>query len=186
MATPNVAGGVALLWSARPCYRRQQDLTESLLNGAAVRLTSIKESCGGNYTTGPNNTWGNGRMDVYAAVQAGVTSCVPPETAPGTLAITAQNWTGKTVMSWPANVQATSYNIYRGLLADLPHLLDGAPGPCARALVAGTNVSLSESPAGLPGGFYWYLVTGSNSTGEGPAGSATAGVRIVNPSGACP
>ena len=36
MATPNVAGGVALLWSVAPCYRRHQDHTEALLNATAT------------------------------------------------------------------------------------------------------------------------------------------------------
>lgn len=31
-----------------------------------------------------------------------------------------------------------------------------------------------------------YLVTGVNTGGEGPAGNATAGPRIVNSSGSCP
>ena len=53
MATPCVAGGVALLWSARPCYRRQQDCHPNPAGSQRPRLTSITESCGGNYVSAP-------------------------------------------------------------------------------------------------------------------------------------
>jgi uncharacterized membrane protein len=32
-------------------------------------------SCGGNYTTGPNNDWGEGTIDALAAVQAAINQC---------------------------------------------------------------------------------------------------------------
>jgi len=36
------------------------------------------------------------------------------------------------------------------------------------------------------GDFYWYIVVGVNATGEGSAGTATAGPRVVNSTGTCP
>jgi len=67
MATPHVAGAVALLWSAFPSLRRNVDLTESVLAITATRLP-ITQLCGddsaGQY---PNNVQGHGRIDVYAA-----------------------------------------------------------------------------------------------------------------------
>jgi subtilisin family serine protease len=66
MATPHVAGAVALLWSAFPSLRRNVDLTESVLAATATRLP-IVQLCGddsaGQY---PNNVQGYGRIDVYA------------------------------------------------------------------------------------------------------------------------
>jgi serine protease AprX len=67
MAAPHVAGAVALLWSSSPNYRHDQDATQSLLNSSAMKLTSIVEGCGGDYVNGPNNSWGNGLLDLVAA-----------------------------------------------------------------------------------------------------------------------
>lgn len=185
MATPCAAGGVALLWSAQPCYRRQQDSTQALLEANAFRLTSVIESCGGNYVIGPNNTWGYGRLDVLAAVNA--TSCpAPPETAPGTTSAAAITWSSKTGMTWPMNLQATSYALYRGVASGLQNLLDSTVDSCTRYSGTATSAAVSEDPSSVAGRFYWYLVTGSNGNGEGSAGNATAGPRVVNASGACP
>jgi uncharacterized protein (TIGR03437 family) len=64
MATPHVAGAVALLWSAVPSLRKQIAVTEKILNDSAVRITT--NICG---TDGvPNNTYGFGRLDIKAAV----------------------------------------------------------------------------------------------------------------------
>ena len=41
-------------------------------------------------------------------------------------------------------------------------------------------------PTGEAGRCYYYLITGYNGMGEGPAGNATAGPRVVDPTGACP
>jgi hypothetical protein len=81
MAAPNVAGGVALLWSARECYRRDPDASAALLRASATRLTAIVEGCGGDYVAGPNNTWGGGLLDVLAAVNGGSCGALPPAVA---------------------------------------------------------------------------------------------------------
>jgi serine protease AprX len=185
MATPCVAGGVALLWSAQPCYRRQQDATQTLLGANALKLTSVTESCGGNYVVGPNNTWGYGRLDVLSAVNA--TSCpVPQETAPGTSAAAAMAWSDKGTLAWPMNLQATSYTLYRGIPTDLPKLLDSQVDSCRRYQGSASTAAVPEDPSAVAGRLYWYLVTGSNGNGEGSAGNATAGPRVVNASGTCP
>ena len=64
-------------------------------------------------------------------------------------------------------------------LSDLPALAG-----CLRYQGASPSVALAEVPAA--GAFYWYLVTGTNGSGEGTAGNATAGARVVNTSGVCP
>ncbi len=38
----------------------------------------------------------------------------------------------------------------------------------------------------VTGLFYWYLVTGTNGSGEGTPGTATCGTRVVNTTGVCP
>jgi len=65
MATPHVAGAVALLWSARAWLRGDPDATGMALERGAVPLPGVVESCGGNYVTGPNNSWGHGLLDAY-------------------------------------------------------------------------------------------------------------------------
>jgi serine protease AprX len=67
MATPHVAGAVALLWSARPAFRNQITLTEQVLNDSAVHISSTECSSSG----WPNNTYGYGRLDLRAAVGIG-------------------------------------------------------------------------------------------------------------------
>ncbi|MDF5754729.1 S8 family serine peptidase [Spongiactinospora sp. TRM90649] len=66
MAAPHVAGAVALLWSAAPSLRGDIAATRQVLDGTAVDMSD--ETCGG--TPSNNNTFGEGALDVYAAVQA--------------------------------------------------------------------------------------------------------------------
>jgi len=107
MATPCVAGAVALLWSCYPNIKNDIDTTRSIFNATAVRLTSIVESCGGDYVNGPNNTWGYGLMDVYAACNY----CTPPAAPTG---LTASPIGSNTIrLTWNAVSGATSYKIYR-------------------------------------------------------------------------
>jgi subtilisin family serine protease len=67
MATPHVAGVVALLWSAHPELRHNIDATENVLNETAVHVLAAT-SCGSDSGQTPNNTWGHGRIDAKAAV----------------------------------------------------------------------------------------------------------------------
>jgi hypothetical protein len=121
-----------------------------------------------------------------ASVTAAVVVCQPPETAGGA---TFLNWTDKTTLTWPTNAQAIGgYRLYRGTPAQLPSLLSASVDSCLRFTgvnqTATTAAGLIDSPPAA--GFLWYLVTGINAVGEGTAGNATAGARIVNSSGACP
>jgi serine protease AprX len=77
MATPHIAGSVALLWSARPEFRPDLDATEATLNNAAVHINSTE--CGGGI---PNNVYGWGRVDVFAAVNATGTPSPTPTATP--------------------------------------------------------------------------------------------------------
>jgi serine protease AprX len=74
MATPHVAGAVALLWSAQPSLRNQIALTEDTLNGAAVPVSVSACSAIGS----PNNTYGWGRLDIKAAVDFSMTTTLAP------------------------------------------------------------------------------------------------------------
>ena len=69
MATPHVAGAVALLLSAQPALRHDPTTIEILLSQTAVPIPS--STCdGGGPLLSPNNTFGHGRLDIKAAVDA--------------------------------------------------------------------------------------------------------------------
>ena len=89
MASPHVAGTVALLWAADPTLVGNIALTEQILQDTAVPLTS-SQSCGGvSGSAIPNNTYGWGRIDALAAVNWDGTPNTPP-----TVTITAPTSTG--------------------------------------------------------------------------------------------
>jgi hypothetical protein len=67
MAAPHVSAAVALIWSANPTLIGDYAATYDLLRTTALRLPS--DRCGGE-PSGFNNTFGHGRINVYAAVKA--------------------------------------------------------------------------------------------------------------------
>ena len=66
MATPHIAGAVALLWSARPEWRHNIDISRTAMNDAAVHI--LNGACDGGHAETPNNTYGHGRVNILAAV----------------------------------------------------------------------------------------------------------------------
>ncbi|MFF2508545.1 S8 family serine peptidase [Streptomyces sp. NPDC058067] len=64
MATPHVAGSVALLWSSAPSLIGNIGATRKLLNEGATDVDDTH--CGG--TAGANNVWGEGKLDILASV----------------------------------------------------------------------------------------------------------------------
>jgi subtilisin family serine protease len=68
MATPHVAGTVALIWSAVPELRGDVQLTSWIIEQTAKGITT-NQGCGGDLPDKiPNNTYGWGRINAYAAV----------------------------------------------------------------------------------------------------------------------
>jgi hypothetical protein len=65
MAAPHVSGLVALLWSATPALIGDYDATYAILRDSARRLSDTQ--CG-DAAGAPNNVYGFGRIDAYAAV----------------------------------------------------------------------------------------------------------------------
>ena len=76
MASPHVAGVVALLWSARPQLLRNIAATKALLqNTANPAVIVAPQTCGGTPSTQiPNNSFGYGRIDALAALNAAPTA----------------------------------------------------------------------------------------------------------------
>jgi subtilisin family serine protease len=69
-SAPEVAGAVALLWSAAPRLIGQVAATENLLETAAVALTSTQDCGAFSGAVVPNAVFGFGRLNVAAAVSA--------------------------------------------------------------------------------------------------------------------
>ena len=79
MASPHVAGAIALLWSSNPELIGQINLSRWVLQQSAVPKTT-SQGCGGDLPTAvPNNTWGWGRLDIYAAVTLARAGGVTPD-----------------------------------------------------------------------------------------------------------
>lgn len=65
MATPHVAGAIALLWSAAPALLGDVASTREILDTAAVDVDD--RSCGGDAAN--NNVWGQGKLDIVASLE---------------------------------------------------------------------------------------------------------------------
>jgi len=71
MAAPHLAGAVALLWQAKPFLRGDMDATETLLFQSSNPKVHVNDgsSCGSTSPTDiPNNFFGYGRLDIFAAL----------------------------------------------------------------------------------------------------------------------
>jgi subtilisin family serine protease len=85
MAGPHVVGVVALLWSARPELVRDIAATKSILQNTANPGVTVApvENCGGTSSAQiPNNSFGYGRVDALAAVNATPTPTPTPTATP--------------------------------------------------------------------------------------------------------
>jgi subtilisin family serine protease len=80
MATPHIAGAMALLWSAIPSLQNQIDASRTAINDAAHFISDT--SCGD--AGPPNNVYGWGRADILAAVGGGSPTPIPTATPTGT------------------------------------------------------------------------------------------------------
>jgi serine protease AprX len=81
MATPHIAGAMALLWNAIPSLRHQLTASRDALNNSAVHISSTQ--CGD--AGPPNNVYGWGRVDIFAAVGGVSPSPTPTATATATV-----------------------------------------------------------------------------------------------------
>jgi subtilisin family serine protease len=77
MASPHIAGTVALIWAAQPSLRGNVAATEQLLRQTAMKLATT-ENCGGTAGQIPNNTYGAGRIDALAAALGNPPPNQPP------------------------------------------------------------------------------------------------------------
>jgi subtilisin family serine protease len=172
MASPHVAGAVALLWSARACLVHRQEETETVLNRTAHDLPGIVESCGGNYATGPNNTWGNGRLDAFAAVSDPCACTTPGVPAIGAVTVPGNN---QITVSWaPGSPAGFSYKIYRASGA--------CPGGTFVAVASGVPSSPWTDTTVSGGTTYSYKVAAVHADG---CESPPSGCVSATATGAC-
>jgi hypothetical protein len=121
-----------------------------------------------------------GNTSEYSACQPVIASSGPP-------GVTDLRWPPgtATTLEWTALPDAASYVVYEGGAAALPDLLTGALDSCRRTDTAtsGTGPVLTQAPPA--GGLLWFLVVPENGCGTGPAGSASAGPRLLDSTGPC-
>ncbi|MBO1331926.1 S8 family serine peptidase [Streptomyces sp. VRA16 Mangrove soil] len=120
MATPHVAGAVALLWSAAPSLVGNIPETQKLLNEGARDVDDTH--CGG--TADANNVWGNGKLDILASVDRS------PHTAATVTGKVTDKATGKALANITVKATATG--------SDSRSVTTGADGSYRMPLAAGT------------------------------------------------
>jgi hypothetical protein len=104
MATPHIAGAMALLWCARPDFRHDIAGSRTVLDNAAHFISSTL--CGD--AGPPNNVYGWGRVDISAAVGPTPSpnpSCSPPCVLP---VVFSENFDSVTPPALPADWEATN------------------------------------------------------------------------------
>jgi subtilisin family serine protease len=98
MAAPHVTGAVALLWSAVPALVGDIESTRALLDETAHDVDDT--TCGG--TADDNPTWGEGKLDALALVNAGVAAG-----GAGTLTGTVTNASGTPIAGATVSAKGT-------------------------------------------------------------------------------
>ena len=201
MASPHTAGATALLWSARPQLKNLIGITRCTLSRSANPAVTLSspQTCGGTpATTLPNNMFGWGQVDAYAAVHFGPDAdadgiadpcdCAPADSgaydAPREVAhLDVMN---AATVSWDSLSReagaGTVYDLVRGTLQDLLAAGGIAGAACVAAEYSATAFSETLSPA--PGEGFYYVVRGRNACGTGTWGAASTGEPRTHPG--CP
>jgi hypothetical protein len=100
MATPHIAGAMALLWCGRPDLRHDIPISRTVVDNAAHFISSTQ--CGD--AGPPNNVYGWGRVDVLAAVAPNPLQCG----GPCELQTQTENFDGVTPPALPQDWVATN------------------------------------------------------------------------------
>ena len=176
MATPHVAGAVALILSAQPKLRGQVNVIEGILKDSAVHISSALCNSSGT----PNNVFGSGRLDVKAATDMALTVAAPLSLAfgsmgtDGMLAVSAPpgvNWTASTSDSWITIV--TGSGVGSG---PVNFIVRDNPGPSFRVgtiSIARREYTIRQEGSGASGCSYSVSPTNSVVSPAGGTGSFT-------------
>jgi subtilisin family serine protease len=184
MATPHVAGAVALLWSAHPGLRGKIDLTENILNESAVRVEA--SDCGAGDPQ--NNVYGFGRLDVKAAIDLAATTLSPTERqfgirgGAGTVeveALSGVKWRAISNDSWIMVASPNNSGVVNGVGSGIVNFTVAEnKNPEARRgalMIAGRIVTITQ-----PGAAPLYAVSGrvTNHNGDGVARVTISFTRV--------
>ncbi|MFE9689556.1 S8 family serine peptidase [Micromonospora sp. NPDC005806] len=183
MASPHLAGAVALLWSAAPALVGDVNATRALLDNTAVDKEDLQ--CGG--TADDNNVYGEGRLDALALLNAA------PIGDTGTLAGTITDATtgapigGATVaLTGAATRQLTTGSdgkyssllpagAYQVAVSAFGYESKTVPATVTKDTTTTTNVALTAVPS--------VTVSGSVTDGSGHGWPLYAKVSVEGPSG---
>jgi serine protease AprX len=149
MASPHVAGAVALLLSAQPALIGQVAQTERILADSAIAVSTT--ACGSVAGVRPNNVYGWGSLDVKAAVDLAlvrpILTGLSPASGPGT------GGTAVTILGANFSTGATPPTVLFGGVAS-PSVVVGTSGSLVAvtpAHAAGAVDVTVTNPGGTPG-----------------------------------
>lgn len=184
MASPHLAGAVALLWSAAPALLGDIDATRALLNGSAI--DKADSQCGG--TAADNNVYGEGRLDALALLNAApigdtgtlagtVTSTATGSPLPGaTVTITGTDVSREVTTAadgtYSILLPAGAYQVAAAAFG-----YTGATKPATITDGATTTVDFALAP--VPS----YTISGTVTDGSGHGWPLYAKVSVQGPSG---
>ncbi|GAA1739301.1 hypothetical protein GCM10009809_38430 [Isoptericola hypogeus] len=145
MATPHVAGAVALLWAQAPSLIGNIEGTRTLLDDTARDVEDVR--CGGD--ADDNNVWGEGKLDVLAAVDAAPhTAATVTGTVTDTDGAPASNVTVKASGTGVSRTVTTKADgSYRMTLAAGTYTLDVAGYGYAPQSLEGVELAAGEDVA---------------------------------------
>jgi serine protease AprX len=182
MAGPHVVGVVALLWSARPQLVRDIAATKTILQNSANPNVTVTggQTCGGTTSTQiPNNSFGYGRIDALAAVNAaGSSSPTPTSTASSTSTNTPNN--SPTATPTPASATISGTVTYGNAVGSPATrfvsnvLVNGAGSPPVSGM---TDASGDYLLSGFGSGS--YTITPSKAGGQNGAISSFDAAKIA-------
>ncbi len=186
MATPHVAGAVALLWSARRELRGKIDLTENILNESAVLVDA--SGCGAGIPQ--NNVYGFGRLDIKAAVDLAATTISPTEhqfgIKGGAVRVTVNaldgvKWRAVSNDAWITIVSSNNTGVANGVGSGVVNFTvpenRSAEARKGTLMIAGRIVTVTQ-----PGAAPLYAVSGRVATGNG-AGIGRVAISFARVSG---
>ncbi|MFE7135466.1 S8 family serine peptidase [Streptomyces sp. NPDC057638] len=177
MASPHTAAAVALIWSAAPALQGSLAQTEALLDQTAIDVDAPQ--CGG--TPAKNNVFGEGRLDVLAAVQAAprgplgalngtVTSGGTPVAGAQVLADGPIDRTATTAADGTYSFPTLSVGSYAVAASKFGYGKVTATVAVTEGATATQDFSLAQAPSAR--------VTGTVSSASGPA--AGAEITVLN------
>lgn len=194
MASPHVAGALALFWSAKPQFRHLIRISRCYLEQSAGPAAGSTQTCGG---TGPadkpNNLWGWGMANALAAINLHMTlpesdgdgvvdacDCAPADGAAfdGPSEVSGDAFPSKETYTWASLATITGpgtvYDVARGTISQLR--ADGGFGAATCQSSGQATVTYSDVQTPPADDVFYYLVRARNACGTGSYGKTSGGL----------